>query len=454
MSNGLFKSLWAKFFVLLLIVSAVSLSAALYLRTMMLRDFDAFLDGQRLDHAYIVTAELEGAYEEGTGWDRASLVRNVARALMLGIQVQVRDAGGIVVMDTNEALDGLSPLMRRRVVSLAGDVDLKGSGDFVPYPMFLGGERIGTLDVRFLGEDRNRLFVERSAKFLFFSLLVMGGLAALASFLVSRKLTDPIKVLVRGIRAIRGGDLKERIPVASGDEIGTLTIAFNDMVSDLELQEELRRKLIANVAHELRTPIAAMRAELEAMLDEVLPLDKDQVGSLHEETGRLAFILDGIDSLTQAQASSLSLNRQVIEVVPLMKNIADRFQARALEEGISFEVLGGKETVAWVDPERLSQIIINLVGNAMRATPEGGTVTLAARENADGVEIEVLDTGGGIPVEVLPHIFERFYRGVDGGLGLGLPIVKELVDAHGGEIAVTSEEGRGTVVKVLLPSRS
>jgi two-component system sensor histidine kinase BaeS len=242
--------------------------------------------------------------------------------------------------------------------------------------------------------------------------------------------------------------------VVSGDEIGTLTTAFNDMVSDLELQEELRRKLIANVAHELRTPIAAMRAELEAMLDEVLPLDKDQVGSLHEETGRLAFILDGIDSLTQAQASSLSLNRQVINVVPLMKNIADRFQARALEEGVSFEVLGGKETVAWVDPERLSQIIINLVGNAMRATPEGGTVTLTAREKADGVEVEVRDTGGGIPVEVLPRIFERFFRGVDGGLGLGLPIVKELVDAHEGEIEVESEVGKGTVVKVLLPSRS
>jgi len=448
----MFKSLWAKFFILLLVVSLIGLSAALYMRHMMLRDFEAYLDGERLDRVYLVMANLEGSHERNNGWDRREISRSAVRALMLGMEIQVRNTDGSILMDTLLALEDLPPFMTRRVLSTAGGESPTGSGNFSPYPLFLGGKRIGTMDVKFLSHDRGLLFIQRSNKFLLLSFFLMGGVAILASLLVSRRLTRPLMRLVGQTRAIRRGDLESRTRITSSDEIGRLSHAFNEMADDLQLQESLRRKLIANVAHELRTPLAAMTVELEAMVDGVLPMDMERVGSLHEETGRLRTMLDGIDDLTQAQASSLTVSLQQIDLPEFLKNIGDRFSIQAREQGVLLEVSDREETV-YADPDRLSQIIINLLSNAIRAVPEGGSVNLDYGRIASGVYIEISDTGPGIPGEDLPHIFERFYSGPGGGLGLGLTIVKELVDAHGGEITVNSEAGKGTTVRVTLPGQ-
>ena len=448
----MFKSLWAKFFILLLVVSLIGLSAALYMRQMMLGDFEAYLDGERLDRAYLIIANLEGSHERNDGWDREDISRSAVRALMLGMEVQIRDADGSIVMNTQQATEDLSPLMARRVLSLAGGEPLTGAGEFFPYPLFLGGEHIGTIEVKFMSQDRGLLFVQRSNRFLVISFLVMGGIAVLAGFFASRRLTLPLKKLVDQTRAIRRGELTSRTEVAGGDELGQLSHAFNEMADDLELQESLRRKLIANVAHELRTPLAAMRGELEGMIDGVLASDDDQLRSLYEETGRLRAMLDGIDDLTQAQASSLTLVKQEVALVEFLGNIGERFRARAVGEGVGIKVEVEEDTAAWADPDRLSQIVINLLDNAIRATPEHGAVTLWSGRGESGTIIEVSDTGEGIDEKDIPFIFERFYSGPDGGLGLGLPIVRELVDAHGGEITVHSEAGKGTKVRVTLPS--
>ncbi len=448
----MFKSLWAKFFVLLLVVSLIGLSAALYTRQMMLGDFEAYLDGERLDRVYQIIASLEGSHERNHGWDRGDISHSAVRALMLGMEVRVRNAEGSIVMDTQQALEDLPPLMARRVLSLAGEEPLTGRGEFSPYPLFLGGKRIGTIEMKFLSRDRGQLFVQRSNRFLIISFLVMGGIAILASLFVSRRLTLPLKKLVEQTMAIRRGELTSRTEIASGDELGKLSHAFNEMADDLELQESLRRKLIANVAHELRTPLAAMRGELEGMIDGVLELDDDQLRSLYEETGRLRAMLDGIDDLTQAQASSLTLEKQHVELAGFLGNIGERFRTRAVGEGVRIRVQVEEDTVAWADPDRLSQIVINLLDNAIRATPEKGTVTLRSGRVENDTFIEVSDNGGGISDEEMPHIFERFFRGSGGGLGLGLTIVRELVDAHGGVITVNSEVGKGTKVRVTIPS--
>ena len=450
----MFKSLWAKFFILLLVVSFIGLSAALYLRHMMLSDFEAYLDGERLDRVYLVMANLEGSHERNRGWNRRAISRSAVRALMLGMEIQVRDADGSIVMDTRQAVKGLPPLMARRVLSLAGGDSLKGKGDFSPYPLFLGGKRIGTMEVKFLSHDRGLLFAQRSNRFLILSFLIMGGIAIFAGLFVSRRLTLPLKKLVVQTQAIRRGELGSRTEIASGDELGQLSRAFNEMADDLELQESLRRKLIANVAHELRTPLAAMRAELEGMIDGVFPSDEDQLRSLYEETGRLRNMLDGIDDLTQAQASSLTLEKQQVALAGFLGNITERLRTRAGEKGVGISTEVGEDTVAWADPDRLSQIVINLLENAIKATPEGGNVTIISALEDSSTFVEVKDSGKGISDEELPHIFERFFRGAGGGLGLGLTIVRELVDAHGGEIKVHSEIGKGTRVRVTLPSRS
>jgi two-component system sensor histidine kinase BaeS len=445
------KSLWAKFFILLLSVSLIGLSAAFYLRQMMVTDFRRYLEGQYLDQVYRITAELEGGYEFAGGWDERALAGSAVRALMLGIQIEVQVRRGQVLMDSETALGMLRPLMERRVLSILGGRLDSANGEFTPYPLFLKGERIGILKVRPLAEDRSLIFVRRSNRFLLLSLFFMGGIAVLASLLVSRRLTRPLKKLVDQTRAIRRGDLGARAGTLSNDEIGRLSNAFNEMADDLELQETLRRKLIANVAHELRTPLAAMTAELEAVRDGLLPADVDLVESLHEETRRLSAMLDGIDDLTQAQASSLTLSPRAIDLHEFLKNIEDRFSVKAREQGVTLEILEKQETV-YADPDRLSQIIINLLSNAIRVVPEGGKVSLGYGREGEKVYIEVSDTGPGIPEEELPRIFERFYSGPGGGLGLGLTIVKELVDAHGGKIEIESVEGKGTSVRVALPS--
>ena len=446
------KSLQAKFFVLLLVVSMIALSAALYLRQMMLNDFRNYLEGEYLDQVYRITAELEGSHEMAGRWDERALAGATVRALMLGTQIEVLARPGQVIMDADTALGRLTPLMERRVLSIVGERMDSAKGEFRSYPLFLRGKRIGILRVRPLAGDRSLLFIKRSNKFLLLSLFIMGGIAVLASLLVSRQLTRPLKKLADQTRYIRRGELHSRTEIAGGDEIGRLSVAFNEMAEDLELQESLRRKLIANVAHELRTPLAAMTAELEAMADGILPMDMDRVRSLHEETGRLRKMLDGIDDLTQAQASSLNLNLQEVSLPQILKNVENRFTVQAREKGVTLSISENGETVN-ADPERLSQILINLVSNALRAVPGGGSISLECGRIEDKIFIDIRDTGPGIAEEVLPHIFERFYSGPGGGLGLGLTIVRELVEAHGGKIKVQSEEGKGSTFTVLLSTK-
>jgi two-component system sensor histidine kinase BaeS len=457
----MFRSLWAKFFVLLLVVSAVSLSASLYLRQMMLSDFEQYLEGEMLDRVYQVTASLEGSYEQWDGWNERQVRREVVRALMMGMVTRVLDSSGKELIDAADAVEGLTPLMKRRVLSLVDMNTRTPSGEFIPYPLFLGGERIGTFEVHLFPRARAGLFMERSIRFLLIAFLTMGGLAVVGSLLVSRKLTSPLKRLEEQARSIREGDFTGRVDVSGVDEIGRLSHSFNEMADELQVLETLRKKAIANVAHELRTPVAVMRGELEGMIDGVILPDERQFVSLQEEITRLTKILDGIDDLTQAQASSLDLAPRKLSLATFLADLIERSKNWPSSENIDIFLEVNHESEAWVDPDRFGQIMVNLLSNAFKATPPGGTVTIRANSDGDRTLVKIEDTGRGINTGDLPHIFERFYRGAEDsqagargtetGLGLGLSIVKELVDAHRGGITVTSEKGRGTVVTVILP---
>ena len=305
--------------------------------------------------------------------------------------------------------------------------------------------------MRFLRTGKESIFIKRSNRFLLFSLFALGGLAIILSIIFSRKLTNPIKRLVSAAKAISEGNMKSRVKISDNDEIGKLSETFNLMAKNLEMQESLRKKLISNVAHELRTPISAMRGEIEGMVDGLITTDREQLKSLYEETGRLKNILDGIDELSQAQASALSLRKQSIELKPFLKNIIDRFSKISFDKGINIELQCDDGFIIHADPDRLSQIAINLLSNALKAT-ERGKIWIKAGAKDSEAFIEVGDTGCGIRQEDMPFIFERFYRVAEGGLGLGLAIVKELVDAHDGRIEVKSEYGKGSVFTVYIPA--
>lgn len=447
------KSLWVKFLILLIAVSVIALSAAFVLRELMIRDFRQYLEGEREDRVYWITADIEQTYDKYGGWNREVLSEDAIWALMLGFETRILDHENRLVTDTGKALISLSPLVRSRVLAVSELPTRKQAEPYLPYPLFLAGNEIGRLEVRFLKPQKESVFIKRSNKFLLFSLFALGGLALVLSVIVSKKLTRPIKRLTSAAAAISEGDLKARVPVTGKDELCKLSERFNKMAQTLETQEVLRKKLLSNVAHELRTPLGAMRGELEGMMDGLIPSDKEQLQSLHEETGRLRKMLDGMEELAQAQASALTLRKQTVLLKPYLDNIIDRVGRTVREKNIQLRLECSDGLIAYADPDRLSQIVINLLDNAIKAVKNEGTVTIRAIARGREVVVEVQDTGAGIKPDDLPFIFERFYRASESGLGLGLAIVKELVEAHGGRIEVKSEYGKGSAFNLFLPSQ-
>jgi two-component system sensor histidine kinase BaeS len=448
------RSLWIKFLILLVIISAIALSSAFVLREFMIHDFGKYLEGEMEDRIYWVIADLERTYEKYSGWKEDVIMEDTIWALMLGLEVRIKDVNDKVIMDSEKALNLLSPLVKRRLNAILQGRSPETGNIFQPYPLFLAGKEIGSLEVRFLKPRKESIFIARSNTFLLISLLIVGVTAILLSVLFSKKLTNPIKNLDSATEAIMEGNLKRRVAVLGNDEIGRLSETFNKMAQKLELQESLRRKLISNVAHELRTPLGAMRSEMEGIMDNIVPLDKKQVQSLYEETGRLKHILEGIEDLAQAEASTMSMEKQSIELKPFLTHIAERFSSLSQDKGVSIELECADTIMINADPEKLSQVVINLLSNALKATEAGGYVRVKAGRNASEVFLEVKDTGIGIKQEALPFIFERFYKVSEGGLGLGLTIVRELVEAHGGRIEVKSEYGKGSVFTVYIPDNN
>jgi two-component system, OmpR family, sensor histidine kinase BaeS len=450
--RGMLKSLWSKFLLLLIAVVIVGLSATLLLRELMIKDFRGYLEGEREDRAQWVIAAFESSHDTYSGWSEENLKENTIWAMMLGVEMRLFDSGGNPVMDTDSALEALSPLIKRRVMSITERRVTEASEPYIPYALFLAGKQIGHIELKFLSPQREKIFVRRSNRFLLISLLALGGIAVLLSIVISRKMTRPIKALTSAAAGIEEGNFRSRVGAAGRDELGNLAHAFNRMAQKLEIQEELRKKLTSNIAHELRTPISAVRGELEGMMDGLIPANREALQSLYEEIGRLKTILNGIEDLSHAEASRMILRKSSLELQVFLKNIKERFGKAFTEKGITLELFCDAGLVTEADPDKLSQMVINLLTNALKATDQGGRVWIRAVQAKNETRIEVGDTGTGISGTDLPFVFERFYRASEGGLGIGLTIVKELAEAHGGEVTVQSSPGQGSVFALVLPS--
>jgi two-component system, OmpR family, sensor histidine kinase BaeS len=446
------NTLHLKFFLLLFAVALVALSGTVVLRQLMLQDFADYLDGQAEDKVYAMLAGFEGLYERDSGWNQDNQGQLALWSLTLGFEVRILDKDGRIVASASDAVRQASPALKRRLSALFPPIQAQDRGAFTPYPLFLEGRQIGTLELRALKEAKESLFVGRADRFLLLSILIVGGLAILLSILFSSRLTRPIKELAHAASAISRGDLRRRVGVSRGDEVGELGRTFNRMADGLERQETLRRKLIADVAHELRTPLGVMRGEIEGMMDGLIPNDEKRLESLYEETGRLKGLVEGIEELNQAEAGALALRIQPVPLKPFLDGIVNRFRLTYEEKGIILRLQCEDGAELQADPERLSQIIVNLLSNAQRATERGGTVMVSATGDDKSRSIIVEDNGKGIGDEDLPFIFERFYKGRGGGLGIGLTIVKELVEAHGGRIEVRSTPGEGSSFILFFPS--
>jgi signal transduction histidine kinase len=293
--------------------------------------------------------------------------------------------------------------------------------------------------------------------------LLVGVVAASVSLVVARQMargmTQPLRDMAAAARRMETGDYSVRVQTRSRDEVGRLATAFDRMRGELEHLEQSRRDLVANVSHELKTPITAIRAHLENLLDGVERPDPATLDVMLAQVERLGRLVDQLLDLSRLESGEVPLRIEELPLQPLVDTLISEIDVALPGRGVRLRNDVPEDLPALsADRERVHQVLFNLVDNAVRFTPEGGSVTVSARRRNGSVEVAVTDTGSGIPPEHLPRLFERFYRADpargrgEGGTGIGLAIARSVVEAHGGQIRAESEPGRGSVFTFDLPS--
>jgi signal transduction histidine kinase len=300
-------------------------------------------------------------------------------------------------------------------------------------------------------------------------LLFASGIAMVLGYFFSTALTDRIGLLEQAAHSVAQGNLDTRIPVRGKDEIASLALTFNQMATQLQAADRkqreldnLRRDLIAWVSHDLQTPLASIRAIVEALADGVVD-DPETVQryltTAQKDIGALSVLIDDLFQMAQLDAGGLPLDRAHSSLSDLISDTLEAFSELATRQGVSLSgSVADNVDPVWMDTQRIGRALNNLVGNALRHTPAGGSVKVNASQADEGVKVEVTDTGEGIRPEDLPYVFERFYRGeksrnrATGGAGLGLAITRGIIETHGGRIYVDSQPGQGTCFTFILPN--
>jgi len=311
------------------------------------------------------------------------------------------------------------------------------------------GRAMGAPEFRFLVQLRRASWLA----------VLAGVLAAIAlGAVLARRVTAPLRLMAAAATRVGTGDLSGNVPVPPDEELAVLAGAFNAMTADLRRLEDQRRQGAADIAHELRTPLAVLQANLEGMLDGVVEASPDRLAALHTQVRLLGRLVDDLRDLSLAQAGRLVLHRTDCDLGALVTDAVAVVLPRAHEKGVAVRrALAVPVPHISADRDRLLQIIHNLLDNAVRHTPAGGEVVVELAGSESHVTLAVRDTGAGIPADEIDRIFDRFHRidpsraRASGGSGLGLAIVKSLVDAHGGSVAVRSAAGEGSTFTVTLP---
>ncbi|MGI8448986.1 MAG: ATP-binding protein [Streptosporangiaceae bacterium] len=394
---------------------------------------------QRAQLASAVAVAAGAAWDHTSSWAAADLGPVLDLAARTGADVQIRNAAG------------------RPVASSPGFTGHPGAQPSVQ--VVVHGRRVEVAAVRFRGSGLGG--AEQSLRTaLLRAIAGAAGLAALLALVtglvLARRITRPVERIITVTRAMGGGDRAARVgPVAAPGGLRELATAFDQMADTLDRQEQLRRDLVADVAHELRTPVAILQAGHEALLDGMVEPTPDQLTSLRDEVLRLARMVDDLQTLAAADAATLQLSLRRCDLAGVAAaatgSLAGRFEAAGLTVR---QQLAPARVMA--DPRWLHQVITNLLTNALKFTPPGGQVTVRSAVAGTSAVLQVTDTGDGIPADELPHIFERFWRGRQAaqtsGSGIGLAVAAELARAHGGHLTASSEPGRGTEMTFALPA--
>ena len=365
----------------------------------------------------------------------------------LADRVVVLDASGIVIADTGGAILGEQHPAQHASNGVAVVVNDET----------VGAVLVGSMIEPVLNPADEDFLRSVNLSILITSVAV-GVLALVLGSLLFRQITSPLRALSQSARAIAEGDLGQRVAGRSDDEIGQVARSFNRMAESLAEADVQRRNMMADIAHELRTPLTVVQGNLEALMDGVYDLTPENVAAVHKQTVVLTRLVGDLRDLALAEAGQLRLEVKVFSLADVIAQVSEGLEVQAHEREVTlkFEVAAGLPKVQ-ADEQRITQVLFNLLSNALRHTPVGGTVTISAELREGRVLVSARDTGTGIPPEDLPHVFERFYRAdrsrtrATGGSGLGLTIAKQIVEAHGGQIWAQSWLGAGSTFTFSLP---
>jgi signal transduction histidine kinase len=395
--------------------------------------------------------ELAGYYRGHGGWSgvEALLSASGGHGHMLGQRLVVSDGAGVVVADTSGQWLGRTLARGQLAAGTAIVVDGQPVGWLVV--LGSGGGNMG-------GAAATTTLLARVNRAIWLAALAAGAAAIAVGGVLAYGLVKPVRALTAAAGAVAAGQFSRRVAGGPNDEIGDLAQAFNAMAGSLERAERQRREMTADIAHELRNPIAVLQGSLEAVVDGVLPPTPDNLHPMLAQTQVLTRLVDDLRTVALAEAGHLSLQCELADPAAVAQTAVAQFQAQADAKGVTLGLEAARDLPPLaLDPQRINQVLGNLLSNALRHTPTGGSVVCQVRAIAGGVEFSIRDTGAGIPPEALPHIFERFYRAdpararAEGGTGLGLTIAKQLVEAHGGHIEARSQVSRGTEVVFAVP---
>jgi two-component system sensor histidine kinase BaeS len=430
------------------------------------RTFQGYVRGSLAQNSRQIVAQVGDQRQSGGDWDQAGLTTVGMSALEEGFIIRVEDRSGRVVWDATLHNNGLCVQMLDHMARnmSARYPGFHGAYTETSFPVRADFADVGTVSIGYYGpfflNDQELAFITSLNRLLLAVGVLSLVLAAGIGLFMARGITRPVRQAVAATRRIADGNSYEPLRESTGvRELDSMAAAVNHLSRTLEDQESLRRRLSADMAHEIRTPLATLQSHVEALIDGVWQPDAGRLAALHEEILRVNRLVSDMEKLSRLEGEPGTLALRPTGLSQLVGaqvgNLEPRFREKGV--GLSCPAPVDPDIEVMVDPDRLSQAVINLLSNALEFTPAGGNVDVRVSRDARGASLEVSDTGIGIGAADLPRIFERFYR-VDpsrnrstGGAGIGLAIARAIVQTHGGSITATSEPGKGSRFVITLP---
>ena len=399
-----------------------------------------------------LAANLEVYYQESGTWQGVQPIFNSTHGVqgmggMMNQRLLLTDASGTVILDPRGSDTGNNLTQSELAIA----IPLNVNGETVGYLFASGGMGITAASQQALLNRLNRGVLVAG--------LVAGALGLLLAFTLAYTLLRPVHDLTVASQKLADGDLTQRVVIHGNDELAELGSTFNQMADSLQQAQESRRLMTADIAHELRTPLAVQRANLEALQDGVYPLTVENLSPVIEQNYLLTHLVEDLRTLALADAGQIELERTPTDLVSLAERVVENFQPQAASHQIKlgFSPPANALPPLSLDPIRLEQMLTNLLSNALRYTPQGGQIDVAINQVPKFACLTVRDSGLGIPTDALPFIFERFYRAdksrsrMEGGSGLGLAIARNLARAHGGDLSATNHASGGALFTLTLP---